>query len=241
MGIEQKTFPTETWMDRELAGCKFRDVRLEKRFRKLFEQLSGAPGESIPMVCQDWANTKAAYRFFSNKRVSEEEILAGHFGSTQERVLAESEPILVLHDTTEFTFKREDIDAIGRLNKGAAGKNHLGQTNYYTSCGILMHSSLAVTTEGLPLGLAAIKFWTRQKFKGTNALKKRINPTRVPIEQKESIRWLENLRQSTALLDCPQRCIHVGDRESDIYELFCAAKQVETHLTESPGTTREFP
>jgi len=143
MGIEQKTFPTETWMERELAGCKFRDVRLEKRFRKLFEQLSGAPGESIPMVCQDWANTKAAYRFFSNERVSEEEILAGHFGSTRERVLAESEPILVLHDTTEFTFKREDIDAIGRLNKGAAGKNHLGQTNYYTSCGILMHSSLA--------------------------------------------------------------------------------------------------
>jgi hypothetical protein len=93
-----------------------------------------------------------------------------------------------------------------------------------------MHSSLAVTTDGLPLGLAAIKFWTRQKFKGTNALKKRINPTRVPIEQKESIRWLENLRQSTALLDCPQRCIHVGDRESDIYELFCAAKQVETHF-----------
>jgi hypothetical protein len=230
MGIEQKTFPTETWMERELAGCKFRDVRLEKRFRKLFEQLSGAPGESIPMVCQDWANTKAAYRFFSNERVSEEEILAGHFGSTRERVLAESEPILVLHDTTEFTFKREDIDAIGRLNKGAAGKNHLGQTNYYTSCGILMHSSLAVTTDGLPLGMAAIKFWTRQKFKGTNALKKRINPTRVPIEQKESIRWLENLRQSTALLDCPQRCIHVGDRESDIYELFCAAKQVETHF-----------
>ena len=71
MGIEQKTFPTETWMERELAGCKFRDVRLEKRFRKLFEQLSGAPGESIPMVCQDWANTKAAYRFFSNERVSE--------------------------------------------------------------------------------------------------------------------------------------------------------------------------
>jgi len=38
-------------------------------------------------------------------------------------------------------------------------------------CGILMHSSLAVTTDGLPLGLAAIKLWTRKKFKGTNALK----------------------------------------------------------------------
>ncbi|SFQ33641.1 hypothetical protein SAMN05216330_12811 [Bradyrhizobium sp. Ghvi] len=45
-----------------------------------------------------------------------------------------------------------------------------------------MHSSLAVTVEGLPLGLAAVKFWTRKKFKGTAQLKK-INPTRVPIEK----------------------------------------------------------
>jgi hypothetical protein len=93
-----------------------------------------------------------------------------------------------------------------------------------------MHSSLAVTTEGLPLGLAAIKFWTRAKFKGTNALKKRINPTRVPIEEKESIRWLENLKQSTALFAEPQRCVHIGDRESDIYELFCTAQAAGTHF-----------
>ena len=87
-----------------------------------------------------------------------------------------------------------------------------------------MHSSLAVTTEGLPLGLAAIKFWNREKFKGTNALKKRINPTRVPIEEKESIRWLDNLRHSTTLLGDPARCVRIGDRESDIYELFCTAQ-----------------
>jgi hypothetical protein len=55
-----------------------------------------------------------------------------------------------------------------------------------------MHSSLAVTTAGLPLGLTALKFWTRNEFKGCNALKRKNNPTRVPIEKKESIRWLEN-------------------------------------------------
>jgi hypothetical protein len=49
------------------------------------------------------------------------------------------------------------------------------------------------TTDGLPLGLAAVKFWTRKKFKGTEALKKHINPIRVPIEKKESVRWLKNL------------------------------------------------
>ncbi len=46
---------------------------------------------------------------------------------------------------------------------------------------LLMHSSLAVTAEGLPLGLAAVKFWTRKKFKGTNTLNKTVNPTGIPI------------------------------------------------------------
>jgi hypothetical protein len=93
-----------------------------------------------------------------------------------------------------------------------------------------MHSSLAVTPEGLPLGLAAIKFWNREKFKGTAQLKRKINPTRVPIEKKESVRWLENLRQSVGLLGRPERCIHVGDRESDIYELYCLSKELGTHF-----------
>ena len=77
---------------------------------------------------------------------------------------------------------------------------------HHTVCGNSMHSSLAVTLAGLPLGLVAIRFWTRDKFHGRNALKKKINPTRVPIEKKESVRWLENLRQSTALLNDPERC-----------------------------------
>ncbi|WP_346737927.1 IS4 family transposase [Bradyrhizobium japonicum] len=147
-------------------------------------------------------------------------MLCGHFEATRGRVAATEGPIFVLHDTTEFSFKREKPDLIGFTGK-TAGR---------TQCGILMHSSLAVTTEGLPLGLSAIKFWTRKKFKGTTALKRKINPTRVPIEQKESIRWLENLRQSTDLLAAPGRCVHIGDRESDIYELFCLAQEAGTHF-----------
>ncbi len=93
-----------------------------------------------------------------------------------------------------------------------------------------MHSSLVLTPQGVPLGLAAVKFWTREKFKGTNALKRTVNPTRIPIEQKESVRWLENLTQSTELLGDPSRCVHIGDREADIYELFCTARQAETQV-----------
>ena len=187
-------------------------------------------GESIPLVCQDWANTKAAYRFFSNERVSEEDILGGHFQSTRDRFAAAGEPILILHDTTEFIYQREQPALIGSTKRVNSGRDKAGRLRSHTICGILMHSSLAVTVEGLPLGLAAIKFWTRKKFKGTNALKKKVNPTRVPIEKKESIRWLENLTQSTELLGEPARCVHIGDRESDIYELFCRARESGTHF-----------
>ena len=187
-------------------------------------------GESIPLVCQDWANTKAAYRFFASERVSEADILGGHFQSTRDRFAASSGPILILHDTTEFTYQREQPALIGSTKSVNSGKDNAGRVRSHTICGILMHSSLAVTTEGLPLGLTAVKFWTRKKFKGTNALKKKINPTRVPIEKKESIRWLENLTQSTGLLGEPPRCVHIGDRESDIYELFCKAHESGTHF-----------
>jgi hypothetical protein len=64
-----------------------------------------------------------------------------------------------------------------------------------------MHSILAATIEGVPLALTAIEFWTRTKFKGCIPLKREINRMRVPIEEKESYRWLENLRPSTGLLE----------------------------------------
>jgi hypothetical protein len=220
----------EAWFDQELAGSSFSDERLAKRLRKLVERMDGAMGASIPLACQDWSNTKAAYRFFANDRVSEAEILAGHFQSTRGRFAASSGPILVLQDTTEFIFQRDRPDQIGVMHRLKCGKGSYGGHALRTVCGLLMHSSLAVTREGLPLGLAAIKFWTRSKFKGTAALKKKINSTRVPIEQKESIRWLENMRQSTALFGEPARCIHIGDRESDIYELFCTAHELGTHF-----------
>ncbi len=229
--MESRDEEIRSWLEREVAGCQFQDVRHEKRFRALLGQLSGQIGGSIPFACQDWAATKAAYRFLSNARVDEEKILAGHFLCTRERFAATTDsPVLVLHDTTEFSYHRDDPASIGILKKLASPYARGGQPGHHTTCGVLMHSSLVVTTEGLPLGLAAIKFWTRDKFHGANALKRSINPTRVPIEEKESYRWLENVRQSTALLAEPERIVHIGDRESDIYELFSIARQAGTHF-----------
>jgi len=218
------------WIDDELAGCRLADERLGRRLRTLLEQLAGAMGDSIPLACQDWANTKAAYRFLANERVSEDDILAGHFDATRLRVAAATGPILVVQDTTEFSFQRERPEKIGQTCRVNSGQDKDGRLRMHTVCGLLMHASLAVTTEGLPLGLGAVKFWTRTKFQGTAALKRTVNPTRVPIEQKESIRWLDNLRRTTELFGDPARCIHVGDRESDIYELFCLAQELGTHF-----------
>jgi hypothetical protein len=220
------------WIDNEMVGCEFEDVRHRKRLRQLLEQFSSRVGSTTPWASQDWANTKAAYRFFGNERISEGNILAGHFEATRQRFADTVEPVaLILHDTTELSYRHEDAKPIGILGKTPAGPpGILGRPHLYTSWGILMHSSLVTTVGGLPLGLAAIKFWTRDKFHGANALKRKINPTRVPIEQKESVRWLENLRQSAELLGEPGRCVHIGDRESDIYELFCLAQQLGTHF-----------
>jgi hypothetical protein len=124
-------------------------------------------------VCQDWANTKAAYRFFSNDRVSEADILAGHFQSTRERAVATDGPVFILHDTTEFSYQREDTEATGITKSINSGRDKAGRLRSHTVCGILMHSSMAVTSEGLPLGLAAVKFWTRKNSRGTPRSRRR--------------------------------------------------------------------
>jgi hypothetical protein len=217
----------QDWIEQELAASRLPDARLEKRLRDLVRQLANGVGRSIPFACQDWAAAKAAYRFFSNDRVGEEQILAGHFVATRERIAGTEELFLVLHDTTEFSYKREDMAAVGLVSKGSVRKDAAGRPVYFTICGINLHSSLAVTLEGLPLGLTAVKFWSRKEFKGQKAKRKAHN---APIEEKESIRWLENLRTSTELLAQPHRSVHVGDQESDIFDLFGVAQQLGTHF-----------
>jgi hypothetical protein len=222
----EESLDNASWVAGEIAGCKFQDARLGKRLGSLLRQLSDGVGRTVPLACQDWASTKAAYRFFDNDRVDEQTILAGHFQATRERVHALAGPVLVLHDTTEFSYMREQPERVG-LSGGSVRRNAQATTG--KRCGILMHSSLAVTAGGLPLGLSAIKFWSRAEREGSTQAKK-IESGRLPIEEKESFRWLQNLRQSSDLLAQPERCVHVGDRESDIYELFCTAQELGTRF-----------
>lgn len=106
-----------------MTGCSFKDERLRKRFGALLSQMGTGIGGSIPLACQDWANTKAAYRFLSNNRVTEADILAGHFRSTCERFTATDGPVLVLHDTTEFSYQRAAWQH-GHLARPLASQRH---------------------------------------------------------------------------------------------------------------------
>ncbi len=91
---------------------------------------------------------------------------------------------LILHASSEFSYKSANPENIGITKSIPFGKKLNGQLTLYTKCGSLMHSNLVVTPEGLPLGLSAVKFWTRKQFKGAKALKNYISSTRISIEKK---------------------------------------------------------
>ena len=129
----------------------------------MLEQFSNRIGGSIPFACQDWANTKAAYRLLSSDRVTERAILAGHYEATRDRSLGDDAPLLILHDTTTFTYNRTDVAAVGITHRSFTRKDRDGRPQHSVVCGLQMHSSMVVTPEGLPLGLASIHFWTQDR------------------------------------------------------------------------------
>ena len=125
----------DAWVERELAGCHFPDQRLKTRLGKLLGDLgatdrrrSGADWPS-PGLGRDQSRLPG---FFDNQRVDEGIILSGHFAATTNRFVASAwAPILVLHDTTEFSFRGNMPEAIGRLTFVKGGHAT------YVACGVL--------------------------------------------------------------------------------------------------------
>ena len=107
----------DAWIRDEVNGCDLGDRRLDQRLGRVLEDLSSRIGKGIPMASQDWAATKAAYRFLDNAKVNEAAILQGHFEATAARFADTSDQVLVLHDTTEFSYRREHRQAIGKTHK----------------------------------------------------------------------------------------------------------------------------
>jgi Transposase DNA-binding len=103
---------SDRWIDSELARCNFQDTRHGKRLRKLLEQLPENIGGTIPWACED-GRTPKQRTVSSNERVSDGEILGDTAKLPAIRLEAGSALILMLHDTTEFTFHRKEVKPIG--------------------------------------------------------------------------------------------------------------------------------
>jgi hypothetical protein len=187
----------------EFKNVPIKDKRIVKRLTETAETLAKCPGESIPGACQSKAKTKATYRLLSNKKVNSAAILDGHRDETIKR-MEQYDVILAVQDSTLFDFTSHP------------GTKGLGPTGSEGLLGLLMHTALAVNTNGTPLGILAQKIWSRNPDKpGTRNHRKQ-----RPIEEKESYKWLEIMDQSLEGAPKNTMIVTVGDREADIYELF---------------------
>jgi hypothetical protein len=121
--------------------------------------------------------------------------------------------LLIAHDISNISYNDLQADGLGYLD------NKEGQ-------GILCYSSLAATTEGLPLSLLYQHTWTRP-FEDLGKSSKR---RQRAFEDKESYRWYEGMSQVNELLGDEIHKIHIADREADVYELFFHAFESNTDL-----------
>ena len=199
------------WSDRELSELELGDKRLESRARQVAEELSGKPEAPINQASEDWAATKAAYRFFDNDNASAQKILSPHQRRTVDRMRGEG-VVLVIQDTTYLNYDaHEYVTGLGPIGDSRSNAQ-----------GLIMHSALAVTPAGLPLGLLSQRIWARSENKVAHQRK------RKTIETKESYRWIETLRETQRIAAPNTRVVTVCDRESDIYEFFVEADKLDT-------------
>jgi hypothetical protein len=196
----------------ELQGIDLGDKRLNRRSEQIIEALAADPQASVNGACNGWADTLAAYRFFNNEAVDPHQILQPHVDATKRR-MQEQPVVLIVQDTTELDFSQHPPDDAGCLNKE-------------DRFGLYDHTHLAVTPEGLCLGVVGAEPFDRTP----ESLGKTRERSTLPIEQKESFRWLTGYRLASQMCcEIPDtQIVSIADSESDIYDIFMEAEQHDT-------------
>jgi hypothetical protein len=202
------------WAITEFGGAALGDQRRTACLVRLVSALARRPHLSLPEATGDPALLKATYRFLENGAIAPEAIVASHVAATWERVSAVP-VVLAVQDTTQVDWT------------GHPATRGLGPIGNGRGRGILVHSTLAITPERVPLGLLAQTDWARPP-EVLPARKRR----RLPVTQKESRKWLESLEAViVARAGCPRtHFISVGDREADMYEVFAQARPAGVDL-----------
>ena len=199
---------------KDFPGLDLGDIRRNERFVTIIENITTQPGSSIPKQNESWYDTKATYDFFKNEHVSATDLqrVIELYGANQ--LNKPIEEVLIIHDTSDISFNELQAEGLGYLD------SKLGR-------GIMCHSSIAVSTEGLPLSLMHQHTWIRPLENLNEVLKTKRSRK---FEDKESYRWHQGITQVNNLLNAGVQKIHIADREADIYELFFCAYQINTDL-----------
>lgn len=196
----------------------FGDKRLEKRASQVLHKLTRGRNSSIRQVTESDAEQKSFYRLFSNEKFSEkaiEQSIVNRCGQ-----LCKDRHVLCIQDTTEFNLSGQQ----GRL-KAASG---LGKTTKEGILGFMLHSSLVIDANvGSALGYSYIKAWERKEDNPDRHIRKY---KQLPIQEKESYKWIEASMQSKQLLEQSKTITIIADRESDIYDLLATVPDQKVHL-----------
>jgi hypothetical protein len=203
----------DAWAANEFGGAILGDSRLSERLVDSARLLGAMPGRAFCAVAQgDWPAIKAYYRMIDkpdDSKVSMAAILAPHHQRTVQRMKAHK-TVLNIQDGTALNFS-----GLSRCEGlGVIGSNQTGAR----SGGLHLHSTFAISTDGLPLGVLAAQCTAPQpKAKDESRSAKT-----APIEERKTYDWIVGLRACVKLApDLPDtRQVCVMDREADFYELF---------------------
>ena len=197
----------DEWYRHEFETALFGDKRLSDRLVKVAKDLSEHPSMPINQASGDWHSTKGAYRFFDNEKVNPASILEPHFENTMKRMMPH-EIVLSIQDTTTFNYSSHEALKLGPIGK--EGTN-----------GIMQHNTLAVSGDGLPLGLLDQITWIRPSEEEAKDHKKLL------LEEREIFRWIQSLENSVARTQHHSNVVSVNDRESDFYEFYDRAESLK--------------
>lgn len=174
---------------------------------------------TINKTVKDHASKTATYRILDNKRIDHETVLEGSFRKCAENI--DVEHVLCLQDTTEFN--------LGHIaNKIGKADPDIGPTTNKKVAGLFCHPVLVCDPSGETVyGLSSASIYNRtwgQKDKYERDFKN------LPIEEKESYRWIESARNTRMRIAKEVRLTIIGDRESDIYDEFVEVADDTTDL-----------
>jgi hypothetical protein len=205
----------QQWVDDDLATLDLGDKRRTKRAQQMIERFAQRPGASLTTVFEDRAEIAAGYRLLNNEAVAPDQIRAALQRGTVGR-LADLKVVLAPQDTTCLDFSGHPATTGLGPTGGPQGSGH----------GLFVHSAMAVSAEGVPLGLLHQQDWARDPAQVGHKHRRK----ELPLADKESGRWLHTVQAVQAAVPDDKLLIQIADRESDIYEVLAAPRRARSHV-----------